>query len=108
LDEFLEIIGDREIAVVKELTKIYENIFRGKISEIKPQLNENNLKGEFIVILGPYKESPKTTDYDSVIKRVNYYLKTGKTKKEIVSLISNEFGLKRNEAYKIIHDRMEV
>lgn len=105
LNEILDIIGNREIAVIKELTKLYENVFRGKINEVSLILNKENLKGEFIVVLGPYNEAKKEINSDDINKKIDYYLKIGKTKKEIVGIISNEFGLKRNEAYKIIHKK---
>jgi 16S rRNA (cytidine1402-2'-O)-methyltransferase len=46
--ELLEYCGNREIAVCRELTKKFETIYRGKISEIKDEIKE---KGEFVVIL---------------------------------------------------------
>lgn len=110
LDEILEVMGDRKIAVIKELTKLHENVFRGKISEVKLQLNKENIKGEFIVALGNNKEIKDDADinYDIINSKIDYYLKSGKTKKETVSIISEEFGLKRNESYKIIHKRTEA
>lgn len=109
LDEISEVIGDREIAVIKELTKLHENVFRGKISEVKLQLNKENIKGEFIVVIGNNKENKNVANinYDIINSKIDYYLKSGKTRKETVKIISEEFELKRNEAYKIIHKRME-
>lgn len=48
LSELLEFAGDRNVAVCRELTKKFEEIYRGKISEIQDQIKE---KGEFVVIL---------------------------------------------------------
>lgn len=104
LNEILEIIGDIEIAIIKELTKLHENVYRGKVSEIILILNKENLKGEFVVVLGPC-EHKREINYENLNVKIDYYLKTGKTKKEIVGIISDEFGLKRNEAYKIIHGK---
>jgi len=47
LSELLEFCGDREICVCRELTKKFEEIYRGKISEVLPKVKE---KGEFVVI----------------------------------------------------------
>ncbi len=46
LKDILDILGDREIVLTRELTKIYEEILRGKISEIQNQIGERKLKGE--------------------------------------------------------------
>ena len=48
LNELLEFVGDRRVAVCRELTKKFEQTYRGKISEILPEIKE---KGEFVVIL---------------------------------------------------------
>ncbi len=44
-------IGNREMMIARELTKQFETIYRGTLSEIKPRLTENNLLGEFVVVL---------------------------------------------------------
>lgn len=48
LAELLEFVGDREVAVCRELTKKFEEVTRGKISEIQGKIKE---KGEFVVVL---------------------------------------------------------
>ena len=53
LEDIKEVIGDRNIAICRELTKIYEEIFRGKISEgIEEFLNRKVIKGEFTIVIG--------------------------------------------------------
>lgn len=48
LNELLEFVGDREVSVSRELTKKFEQTYRGKISKILPEIKE---KGEFVVII---------------------------------------------------------
>jgi 16S rRNA (cytidine1402-2'-O)-methyltransferase len=57
LNDFLNILGDREMVLTRELTKIYEEVLRGKVSEIKKQIGERKLKGEItLVISGKTRE----------------------------------------------------
>jgi 16S rRNA (cytidine1402-2'-O)-methyltransferase len=57
LNDFLDILGDREMVLTRELTKIYEEVLRGKISEVKNQIGERKLKGEItLVISGKTRE----------------------------------------------------
>jgi 16S rRNA (cytidine1402-2'-O)-methyltransferase len=48
LNQLLEFAGDREVCVCRELTKKFEAVYKGKISEIKDKIKE---KGEFVVII---------------------------------------------------------
>lgn len=49
--DILEILGDREIVLTRELTKVYEEILRGKVSEILNQVGDRTLKGEITLVV---------------------------------------------------------
>lgn len=51
IKDFLEILGDREIVLTRELTKTYEEILRGKINEVQNQIAERKLRGEITLII---------------------------------------------------------
>jgi len=51
LCDILEILGDREIVLTRELTKAYEEIIRGKVSEIQNQVGDRALKGEITLVI---------------------------------------------------------
>jgi 16S rRNA (cytidine1402-2'-O)-methyltransferase len=51
LQDILEILGDREIVLTRELTKVYEEIIRGKASEILNQIGDRTLKGEITLVI---------------------------------------------------------
>jgi len=44
-------IGSRQMMVARELTKQFETIYRGTLAEIKPRLTDNNLLGEFVIVI---------------------------------------------------------
>jgi len=51
LKDVYEVLGDREIVLTRELTKIYEEVLRGKVSEIQTQMGERKLKGEITLVI---------------------------------------------------------
>ena len=54
LEDILAVLGNREIAVARELTKLYEEIKRGRVREVLKELYSNQkFKGEYVVVLGP-------------------------------------------------------
>jgi len=58
LEESLEVFGNRYAAIAKELTKIYESVRRGRLSELLDTLEENP-KGEFVVIIAGAEYAPR-------------------------------------------------
>ena len=51
LDDMLVVLGDREIAVARELTKLHEEIYRGTISETREHYSQQEPKGEITLII---------------------------------------------------------
>jgi 16S rRNA (cytidine1402-2'-O)-methyltransferase len=50
LEDALDVLGDRQAALAKELTKVFERVMRGRLSELLAQLEEE-LKGEYVVVI---------------------------------------------------------
>lgn len=51
LKEILEIVGDRDIFIAREMTKIHQELFRGKVSRALKHFSEKNVKGEITIVL---------------------------------------------------------
>ena len=51
LRDIFDILGDREIVLTRELTKVYEEIIRGMVSEILKQVGDRTLKGEITLVI---------------------------------------------------------
>ena len=56
LQELLEYCGDRKVVVGREMTKVYEEIIRGNLSDVVKDFSTRIIKGEFVVIVAGYKE----------------------------------------------------
>ena len=51
LKDIFDILGDREMVLTRELTKVYEEVLRGRVSEIQSQIGERKLKGEMTLVI---------------------------------------------------------
>ena len=103
LDAMLDIFGDRNVVLAKELTKIHEEYIRGRISTILEQL-EDNIKGEFVIIVEGNEKSKKEVEIEnlnelSLEEHFEYYEKQGLDKKEIIKKIAKDRNLSKNEVY---------
>ena len=103
LETMLDIFGDRKIVLAKELTKIHEQYIRGNISMILKQI-EDNIKGEFVVIVEGAKQSEKEFEISnlnlmSLDEHYNFYQSQGLEKKEIIKKISKDRNVSKNEIY---------
>ncbi len=101
LEDIHEVLGDRFIVIVRELTKIYEEIIRGPLSRVLNDLPEK-IKGEFTIILeGTKLKKNDLIINDTVQKKINDLIKKNKLGvKEIAMKLSGEFNLPYRFIYK--------
>jgi 16S rRNA (cytidine1402-2'-O)-methyltransferase len=99
LQDLLEILGDRNISISRELTKIHEEVFRGTIQEAIGHFTAP--RGEFtLVIAGKPREEKPVID-ESIEKRLRRMHRSGIPAKEAVSQIAEETGLSRKSLYQV-------
>jgi 16S rRNA (cytidine1402-2'-O)-methyltransferase len=98
LNDLLLILGDRRVAVCRQLTKIHEEVFYGTISLAQQYFKEP--KGEFTVVIEGKidKEKPQITE--DVLRQINNLKASGETAKGAVSKLVKKTGLSRKELYR--------
>lgn len=104
LRTILKILGNREIAVVRELTKMYQEVFRGNVKEAIEKFNTEKPRGEFTLVIVGYEEVENSDIHKweglSVEEHILMYMKSGKSKKEAVKLTAKDRDIPKNEVYK--------
>ncbi|SCG81741.1 hypothetical protein DW1_0120 [Proteiniborus sp. DW1] len=105
LQDMLEIFGERNIAVCRELTKKYEEVFRGSIEESIEKFTQDEPKGEFIIIVkgaDKAEDKPQVEELEglSIKEHLLKYINEGMSKKDAVKRVSEERSLPKNEVYK--------
>jgi 16S rRNA (cytidine1402-2'-O)-methyltransferase len=99
LDDVETVLGDRQIVVARELTKLYEEIWRGTVSEARDHF-AGEVRGEItLVITGA--EEPPPWDEERVRERVARLMRQGFSHREAVKEVSQVSGRSRRDVYQL-------
>lgn len=93
------IAGDRPVVVARELTKLHEEVWRGRLSEAVDHWNSDGAaKGEFTIVIGP-GPGRGTVDMAEGLTRVDAEVAAGSKLSEAVRVVAAEAGLSRRDLY---------
>lgn len=101
LENMSEVLGDRDICLCRELSKIYEQFARGKISEIIPLVD--TMKGEFVIVVSGNREVVDYSHLD-IVEHVSLYL-DDMCEMDAIKKVAKERGVAKSVVYKEYHDR---
>lgn len=91
-----KIMPEREIAVVREITKIYEECINGSIDDVLLRLQENPVKGEIVLVIAPPAENiTQDIDLNTALREEMKHCSL----KEAVKNVAEKYKLKRNDVY---------
>lgn len=101
LNNIKMVFGDRNICLARELSKMYEELYRGSITDV---LNEISIgiKGEIVLIIEGNNTQVDYSDL-SIIEHVKLYLDDGISEKEAIKLVAKERNVAKSIIYKEYH-----
>ena len=100
-----ESLGNREMAACRELTKLHEEIKRGRISEVKEHFLENQPRGEFVLVVSGKteeefeKEKMEEWEHLTIEDHIRKYINDGFSKKDAIKMVAKD----RNEPKSVIY-----
>lgn len=100
LNDMLAIFGNRQISISREITKKYEEIYRGLISDIIPQMVD--IKGEIVIIVDGKKQE-EVDDNLTIKESVNQLLDAGYELKEAMKEIASQRKISKSDVYREYH-----
>jgi 16S rRNA (cytidine1402-2'-O)-methyltransferase len=95
-------LGDRSLAVARELTKLHEEIFRGKISEARDHFSEQAPRGEFTLVVGGKIADTQRWSESRLRKTLQDHLEEGTSPSQIAADVSKDCGWPRREVYRLL------
>ncbi len=100
LKDMLEVFGDRNIALCRELTKLHEEVKRTTLSEAINYYSENNPKGEFVLVIEGYKENlSEGVTVDDAIEEAKRLVDDGMKPTDASKEIAKKYGFKKADIY---------
>ncbi|GAB6099729.1 16S rRNA (cytidine(1402)-2'-O)-methyltransferase [Halanaerocella petrolearia] len=103
LKDILDILGDREIGICRELTKKFEEVLTDKVSQLLDYFNENKPQGEIVLVLegGASEETEDEWQNLSILDHVKSEMESGLTKKKAIKEVAKLRNLPKSEVYQI-------
>ncbi len=95
-----EILGNREIVVARELSKLHEEFLRGTIDEVAARLAGGEVKGEITIVVRGAPESERITE-EALAAEIQAWMERGLTVKEIAAQMAEKHRLSRRAVYQL-------
>jgi 16S rRNA (cytidine1402-2'-O)-methyltransferase len=100
-------LGDRQIAVARELSKVHEEIWRGTISMAHAHFSQNEPRGEFtLLVAGKTKSEKQKWTEDKVMIAIKFGLKLGESPSALAKRVAQESGWERREVYNLLQKNL--
>jgi 16S rRNA (cytidine1402-2'-O)-methyltransferase len=104
LADVLEVLGDRQLSIGRELTKLHEEVWRGKASQAADHFEQGQIKGEITVVISGAEidEAPwhETAVRSALIAEIN----RGFRRKDAVALVAQMSGWPKRKVYRLSLD----
>lgn len=100
------VYGDRQVVLVRELTKLFEEYLRGKISEILEYLSEHQIKGECLIIVEGYQDIEENSlSLDDAIDLVHNLVANQIKPNQAIKEVAKKYHFNRQELYTAYHEK---
>lgn len=101
LSAMVEVLGDRQVVLARELTKRYEEVIRGTLREVIA-IVQGREKGEYVILVSGYV--PGVPQDISLRDAVLAEIALGSDKKAAIKTVARRYGVSRNEVYQEVLD----
>ena len=98
LNDILVILGDRRLAVCRELTKLHEEVFKGTVTQAIQHFSQP--RGEFTLVIEGKREETQPQLTEDTEQQLCRLRRSGVTAKEAISTVATATGLSRKELYR--------
>ena len=104
----LAVYGDRQVVLVRELTKIHEEYQRGLISELLAYTAEHPPKGEcLLIVAGVAEDAQQEISQEQILAEIDLLVEAGSKKNHAIKNVAKKYGRNKSELYAVYHELRE-
>ncbi|MBK2404294.1 16S rRNA (cytidine(1402)-2'-O)-methyltransferase [Erysipelothrix sp. strain 2 (EsS2-7-Brazil)] len=101
LEIVYDVLGNRKICLVREITKMHEEFIRGTVTEVMESVE--TIKGEFVIVIEANTDVSEV-NFDDLIIRIKEQINAGNSVSRSISSVAKENGVSKNELYSYYHE----
>lgn len=101
LEIVYDVLGNRKICLVRELTKMHEEFIRGTVTEVMESVE--TIKGEFVIVIEADSAEVEVS-FDDLIRHIEEQINAGNSVSRSISSVAKENGVSKNELYSYYHE----
>lgn len=103
LEDALEVLGDTEVTVAREMTKMHEELLHGRISEVLATLRERDrVHGEITMVLAAPAKVEEEASPETIRAEFDRLREGGMRRNDAVKAVAEKYGLRKNDVYRLL------
>jgi len=103
LEDALEVLGDTEVTVAREMTKMHEEFLSGTIAEVLETLRERDrVHGEITLVFAAPARAAEEVSPEAVRAAFEQLRDSGMRRNDAVKAIAEKFGMRKNDVYRVL------
>ncbi|MGA7672121.1 MAG: 16S rRNA (cytidine(1402)-2'-O)-methyltransferase [Nitrolancea sp.] len=107
LTDLGEVLGDRPVAMAREMTKLHEELIHTTLLEARERYERERPRGEFVLVIGLGEsgtEEHVTIESDDVLRLLHSQLESGESPSTAAKAVAKQTGLPRSQVYERLHE----
>lgn len=106
LEDAAEVLGNVEVTVAREMTKIHEEFLNGTIEEVLHELRERpRIRGEITLVFSAAKMASQPVDPAAIAAEFERLRASGMRRNDAIKVVAEQFGVRKNEIYRMLIGR---
>ena len=101
LDDIHHTLGDRELVIAREVTKLHEEFLRAPVSDLIRQVSERDIKGEVTIIVRGSAAAESRVSQELLLAEIKRLQREGMGVKQISELLGERHSLPKREVYRL-------